>query len=45
MVITPHIGANTVEANREMAMTAAKMIDAVLSGETPEFAVNEPVFE
>lgn len=45
VVITPHIGANTIEANREMAMTAAKMIDAVLSGETPTFAVNEPVFD
>lgn len=43
VVITPHIGANTVEANREMAMTAAKMIDVVLSGQRPQFAVNEPV--
>ncbi len=41
VLVTPHIGADTIEAGREMALTAAKMIDDVLSGKKPEFAVNE----
>lgn len=42
VILTPHVGANTVEANREMAMTASKMIDLVLTGQTPTYAVNQP---
>lgn len=42
VIITPHIGANTLEANREMALTAARMIDTVLSGGVPKLAVNKP---
>jgi D-3-phosphoglycerate dehydrogenase len=42
VIITPHIGANTIEANRQMAMTAAQMIDAGLSGRVPKYAVNQP---
>ncbi|MTV83080.1 phosphoglycerate dehydrogenase [Secundilactobacillus folii] len=40
--LTPHNGSVTNEAGRNMAMTAAKMIDEVLSGQKPEFAVNSP---
>ncbi|WP_407894154.1 phosphoglycerate dehydrogenase [Lacticaseibacillus sp. N501-2] len=42
VIITPHIGANTKEANRTMAMIAAKQIDLVLSGQKPEYPVNHP---
>lgn len=42
VILTPHIGANTIEANRKMAMIAAKQIDLVLSGKKPEYPVNEP---
>ncbi|WP_156321864.1 NAD(P)-dependent oxidoreductase [Lacticaseibacillus thailandensis] len=45
VLVTPHIGANTEEANRTMAMTAARMIDQVLSGQRPDFPVNEPQFK
>lgn len=40
--LTPHTGSNTVEAGRNMAMGAARMIDEVLSGKTPEWPVNSP---
>ncbi|GAX03333.1 D-3-phosphoglycerate dehydrogenase [Secundilactobacillus pentosiphilus] len=40
--LTPHTGSSTVEAGQNMAMGAAKMIDEVLSGQKPEWAVNEP---
>lgn len=41
--LTPHSAAITHEAGYNMAMGASKMIDAVLSGQTPEWAVNQPV--
>lgn len=40
--LTPHTASNTVEAGQNMAMGAARMIDAALSGQKPEWAVNEP---
>lgn len=40
--LTPHTASNTVEAGQNMAFGAAKMIDAVLSGQTPKWAVNSP---
>lgn len=43
VMVTPHIGANTLEANRTMSLTAARMIDEVLTGKQPEYAVNAPV--
>ncbi|WP_125711166.1 phosphoglycerate dehydrogenase [Lacticaseibacillus porcinae] len=42
VILTPHIGANTIEANRKMALIAAKQIDLVLSGRQPEYPVNQP---
>lgn len=40
--LTPHAASNTVEAGQKMAFGAAKMIDAALSGQKPEWAVNNP---
>lgn len=40
--VTPHVGSNTVESNQRMAMGAVKMIEQVLRGQTPQWAVNEP---
>ncbi|WP_127848559.1 phosphoglycerate dehydrogenase [Lacticaseibacillus hulanensis] len=40
VVLTPHVGANTEEANRQMALIAAQEIDRVLSGQKPEHPVN-----
>lgn len=42
VILTPHIGANTIEANRKMAMIAAKQIDLVLTGQQPQYPVNQP---
>lgn len=42
--LTPHTGSTTVEAGQNMAMGAAKMIDEALSGQKPEWAVNDPKF-
>lgn len=39
--LTPHTGSNTVEAGYNMAMGASKMIDQVLSGQHPDWAVND----
>lgn len=44
VVMTPHVAANTLDANREMSITAVRMIDEVLQGRTPEFGVNKPKF-
>ncbi|WP_082615674.1 hypothetical protein [Secundilactobacillus paracollinoides] len=40
--VTPHVGSNTVESNQRMAMGAAKMIEQVLRGQKPQWAVNAP---
>ena len=40
VLLTPHIGASTLEANRRMAEIASKQIDLVLSGQSPEYPVN-----
>ncbi|WP_390408765.1 phosphoglycerate dehydrogenase [Lacticaseibacillus jixiensis] len=45
VIMTPHIGADTLEANRVMAEIAARQIDLVLSGHTPEYPVNHPGFK
>lgn len=38
--LTPHTGSNTVEASARMALGAVTMVDQVLSGQKPDFAVN-----
>ena len=43
VVLTPHIGANTYEAQTNVAVIVAKQVIAALRGEPVEFAVNAPV--
>lgn len=40
VIVTPHLGARTVEATAAMGRTAVRELLAVLSGETPRFAVS-----
>lgn len=42
VIMTPHLGADTLEANQVMAQIAARQIDLVLSGQVPEYPVNHP---
>lgn len=42
VIVTPHIGARTVESTAAMGRTAVHELLAVLSGETPRFAVPLP---
>jgi D-3-phosphoglycerate dehydrogenase len=43
VVATPHIGAQTREAQERIAHETARMVLAALAGETPEGAVNAPL--
>ena len=43
VLLTPHMASNTQESMARMALHAAWQIHKVLSGETPEWAVNHPV--
>lgn len=40
--LTPHTAAQTLEAHNRMAVGASKMIDQVLTGNTPDWPVNQP---
>lgn len=40
--VTPHMASNTVECMRLMAVQAASQIDRVLSGQRPDWPVNQP---
>ena len=40
VVLTPHMGTNTIETNTKMAKEAAKKIIQVFNGETPTNIVN-----
>ncbi|MDD1673019.1 MAG: phosphoglycerate dehydrogenase [Methanomicrobiales archaeon] len=42
VIVTPHLGASTVEAQQNVAITVAKEIIAVLQGEQAKYAVNAP---
>jgi D-3-phosphoglycerate dehydrogenase len=42
VIVTPHIGARTIEASRAMGRIAVRELLAVLSGEAPRFAVQLP---
>lgn len=42
VVVTPHLGASTQEAQREVAIEAAEQVLAVLNGEPARNAVNSP---
>lgn len=40
VILTPHIGSNSVETMDRMSLHAAMEIDRVLSGEKPKWAIN-----
>jgi D-3-phosphoglycerate dehydrogenase len=41
VLLTPHIASNTVECMQRMAMDSASEVVRVLSGDTPQWAVNK----
>jgi len=41
-IVTPHLGASTIEAQAGVAVDIAQQILAVLKGQTPRYAVNAP---
>jgi len=43
MVVTPHLGASTAEAQERVAVDVAEQVMAVLSGEPARYAVNAPM--
>jgi len=43
VVVTPHLGASTLEAQAGVAVTAAEQVLAVLSGKPAEYALNAPI--
>jgi D-3-phosphoglycerate dehydrogenase / 2-oxoglutarate reductase len=43
VVVTPHLGASTVEAQDRAGLTAAEQVASALRGEVPLHAVNAPV--
>jgi D-3-phosphoglycerate dehydrogenase len=43
VVVTPHLGASTVEAQQNVAITVAKEIISVLGGGQAKYAVNAPM--
>lgn len=45
LVVTPHIGASTREAQRDAAIIVAKEIKKVLTGESPKNVLNMPVLD
>lgn len=42
ILVTPHVGGQTVDSMRNVGMAALACIDEALSGARPQFAVNEP---
>ena len=43
VIVTPHLGASTAEAQTSVAVDAAEQILAVLQGRSPRYAVNAPL--
>lgn len=43
VVVTPHLGASTLEAQREVALEVAQQVLKVLKGEPAQYTVNVPV--
>ena len=43
VIVTPHLGASTVEAQQNVAVTVAKEIVAVFQGNQAKYAVNAPM--
>lgn len=44
VLLTPHVGSNTLQARNQMALDASERILAVLSGQTPKNVINPEVF-
>ena len=42
IIVTPHLGASTAEAQTQVAIDAAEQVIAVLTGQPPRYAVNAP---
>jgi len=42
IIVTPHLGASTTEAQTQVAIDAAEQVMAVLTGQHPRYAVNAP---
>jgi D-3-phosphoglycerate dehydrogenase len=42
VIVTPHLGASTVEAQQNVAITVAREITSVLQGGQPKYSVNAP---
>ena len=42
VIVTPHLGASTKEAQRNVAVETAEQVVAVLNGELPRYPVNAP---
>jgi D-3-phosphoglycerate dehydrogenase len=42
VIVTPHLGASTAEAQTQVATDAAEQVIAVLRGQRPRYAVNAP---
>jgi len=42
VIVTPHLGASTQEAQRNVAVDTAEQVVAVLNGELPRYPVNAP---
>jgi D-3-phosphoglycerate dehydrogenase len=42
IIVTPHLGASTTEAQTQVAIDAAEQVIAVLTGQPPRYAVNAP---
>lgn len=42
VIVTPHLGASTREAQQNVAIETAEQVAAVLRGETPRYPVNAP---
>ncbi|MCK4444692.1 MAG: phosphoglycerate dehydrogenase [Thermoplasmata archaeon] len=45
VVLTPHLGASTVEGQMKAGTTTAEQVDKVLSGERPDFVVNRQIYD
>ena len=45
LILTPHMGPNTIECRRRMAMTAAEEILRVFHKEKPRFVVNQEIIK
>jgi D-3-phosphoglycerate dehydrogenase len=45
VVLTPHLGATTIEGQKRASLTAAKEVNTVLAGDKPENLVNKGLYD